>query len=46
MEAMMTALAQLRLITARSQQTLVQDLLGASALFVILVVGLHLPVFF
>ncbi len=42
----MAVLSQLKSITRRSHETLIQDLLGASALFVILLVGLHLPVFF
>lgn len=32
-------------LIARSQATLVQDALGAAALMVILLAGLHLPVF-
>ena len=42
----MSVLAQIKSITERSQDTLVQDALGASALFAILLVGLHMPVFF
>jgi hypothetical protein len=39
----MKTISQFKSITERSPATLLQDLLGASALFVILVVGLHLP---
>ncbi|WP_263843283.1 hypothetical protein [Roseobacter sinensis] len=36
---------QIRSIASRSQATLVQDMAGAVALVVMLVVGLHLPFF-
>ncbi|MEM9306783.1 MAG: hypothetical protein AAGA74_05760 [Pseudomonadota bacterium] len=36
-------LSELKSAAHRSQQTLVQDAFGASALFVMLIVGLHLP---
>ena len=39
----MTTLRQIRAIATRSQNTLLEDALGAAALMVILVVGLHLP---
>lgn len=42
----MTTLRQIKDIAARTQGTLLQDALGASALMVMLVVGLHLPSFF
>ncbi|WP_257786734.1 hypothetical protein [Sulfitobacter alexandrii] len=41
----MTTLKTLKSIAARSQDTLLQDALGAAALVVMLVVGLHLPSF-
>ncbi|WP_264479459.1 hypothetical protein [Roseobacter weihaiensis] len=41
----MTLLLQIKMIATRSHDTLVQDALGASALVVMLVVGLHLPSF-
>lgn len=41
----MTTLRTLKAIATRSQDTLLQDALGAAALMVILVVGLHLPGF-
>ena len=39
----MTTLRQIKAIANRSQSTLLEDALGAAALMVILVVGLHLP---
>ncbi|MFK7762836.1 MAG: hypothetical protein AB8B62_06205 [Roseobacter sp.] len=42
----MTVFAQIKSIAQRSHQTLLPDTIGASALVVILVVGLHLPTFF
>ena len=45
MEAPMQKLGQLKAMTTRVQSTLVQDTLGATALVVMLVVGLHLPAF-
>jgi len=41
----MTTLKTIKSIAIRSQDTLLQDALGAAALVVILVVGLYLPVF-
>lgn len=39
----MITLSQIKVIATRSQQTLLQDAVGAVALIVMLVVGLHLP---
>ena len=36
---------QIKSVLLRSQDTLVQDALGVAALAVMLVVGLHMPVF-
>jgi hypothetical protein len=36
---------QIKTVLLRSQDTLVQDALGVAALAVMLVVGLHMPVF-
>jgi len=44
-EAPMTMLKTLKTIATRSQDTLLQDAVGAAALVVMLVVGLHLPSF-
>jgi hypothetical protein len=41
----MTTLRQIKTIAVRSQDTLLQDAIGAAALMVILVVGLYLPSF-
>ena len=41
----MATLKTLKTIATRSQQTLVQDAMGAAALVVMLVVALHLPAF-
>lgn len=41
----MSTLNQIRSVAVRSRRTLVQDALGASALMVMLVVGLHIPSF-
>ena len=41
----MTTLRTLKSIATRSGDTLVQDVLGAAALVVMLVVALHLPAF-
>ncbi|KHA52246.1 hypothetical protein [Sulfitobacter geojensis] len=41
----MTTLKTLKSIAARSQDTIVQDAVGAAALVVMLVGGLYLPVF-
>ena len=41
----MTTLKTLKIIAMRANGTLVQDALGAAALVVMLVVGLHLPAF-
>ncbi|KIN60928.1 hypothetical protein Z945_1911 [Sulfitobacter noctilucae] len=41
----MTTLKTLKSIATRSQETLLQDSIGAAALVVILVVGLYLPAF-
>ncbi len=41
----MTTLKTLKSIATRSQDTLLQDSIGAAALVVILVVGLYLPAF-
>ncbi len=38
-------LTQIRSIASRAQATLLQDVIGAMALVVMLVVGLHLPTF-
>ena len=43
MEAQMTTIRTLKAIATRSDSTLVQDFIGAAALVVMLVVGLHLP---
>lgn len=39
----MTTLRTIKNIAARSEATLLQDLVGAAALMVMLVVGLYLP---
>ncbi|WP_415920732.1 hypothetical protein [Tateyamaria sp. SN6-1] len=39
----MTTLRQIKAIATRTQGTLLEDAVGAAALMVILVVGLHLP---
>ena len=39
----MTTLHHIKAIATRTQATLIQDVLGATALAVMLVVGLHLP---
>lgn len=36
-------LAEMKAVVARSPETLLQDALGAAALLVMLMVGLHLP---
>lgn len=41
----MTTIKTLTAIAARSQDTIVQDAIGAAALVVMLVVGLYLPAF-
>ncbi|MDW4497748.1 hypothetical protein R5H30_07135 [Sulfitobacter sp. D35] len=41
----MTTLKQIKSIALRSHATLVQDAVGAAALALMLVVGLHLPAF-
>lgn len=41
----MTTFRTLKSIVSRSQDTLLQDSIGAAALIVMLVVGLHLPAF-
>lgn len=41
----MTTLKTLKSIAMRSQDTLLQDAIGAAALVVMLVVGLHMPAF-
>ena len=41
----MTTLKTLKSIALRSQDTLLQDAVGAAALVVMLVVGLHVPAF-
>lgn len=41
----MTTLKTLKSIVMRSHSTLLQDAVGAAALMVMLVVGLHLPAF-
>jgi len=41
----MTTLTTLKAIATRSSDTLLEDILGAAAIMVILVVGLHLPSF-
>tara|TARA_R110002124_G_scaffold228985_1_gene394273 strand:+ start:126 stop:254 length:129 start_codon:yes stop_codon:yes gene_type:complete len=41
----MTTLKTIKSIALRSHQTLLQDAVGAAALIVMLVVGLHLPSF-
>ena len=41
----MTTLRTLTRVAARAEATLLQDALGAAALMVMLVVGLHLPAF-
>ena len=38
-------MTQLKTVIRRSHATLVQDMIGASALCVILIVALHLPAF-
>jgi hypothetical protein len=42
-DAEMTTLRHIKEIAARAEATLLQDALGAAALMVMLVVGLHLP---
>ena len=42
----MTTLATAKQVATTSSGTLVQDVLGAAALVMILVVSLHLPTFF
>ena len=42
----MSTLVQFKTIADRAQATLVQDAIGAAALIVMLVVGLHLPALF
>ncbi|MGA9252116.1 MAG: hypothetical protein WBV78_01815 [Roseobacter sp.] len=42
----MSTLNQIKCVAERSRSTLVQDALGASALMVMLIVGLHIPSFF
>ncbi len=42
----MTLLSEIRSIAAHARPTLLQDMIGASALIVMLLVGLHLPSFF
>ena len=44
-EAPMTTFKTLKSIALRSQDTLLQDAVGAAALVVMLVVGLHVPAF-
>tara|TARA_R110002020_G_scaffold52195_1_gene146992 strand:+ start:575 stop:703 length:129 start_codon:yes stop_codon:yes gene_type:complete len=39
----MTTLRTIRTVAARSHDTLLQDAVGAAALIVMLVAGLHLP---
>lgn len=41
----MTTLRQIKSIATRAEATLLQDAIGAAALMVMLVVGLHLPSF-
>jgi hypothetical protein len=41
----MTTLRQIKTIATRAQDTLLQDAVGAAALMVMLLVGLHLPSF-
>ncbi|MEM9639377.1 MAG: hypothetical protein AAGA94_17135 [Pseudomonadota bacterium] len=41
----MSMLTQIKAIASRSQATLLQDAAGATALIVMLLVGLHLPSF-
>ncbi len=41
----MTTLKTLKTIATRSQDTILQDAIGAAALIVMLFVGLHLPAF-
>lgn len=41
----MTTLTKIKQIALRSQDTLINDAIGAMALVVMLVVGLHLPSF-
>lgn len=41
----MTTLRTIKTIATRSQDTLLQDTVGAAALIVMLVVGLYLPAF-
>jgi hypothetical protein len=45
MERDMTFYQTLKAIARRSQDTLVHDAVGAAALIVMLMVGLHLPAF-
>ena len=42
----MSSFAQIKVIAARAQGTMLQDALGAFALVVMLFVGLYLPSFF
>lgn len=39
----MTTLRQIREIARRAEMTLLQDAMGAAALVVMLIIGLHLP---
>lgn len=39
----MTTLRQIREIACRAETTLLQDAMGAAALVVMLIIGLHLP---
>jgi len=39
----MTTLRQIREIARRAETTLLQDAMGAAALVVMLIIGLHLP---
>lgn len=42
----MSTINQIKHLAVRSRTTLVQDAIGASALMVMLIVGLHIPSFF
>ncbi len=44
-DAKMTTMRMIKSIATRAESTLLQDAVGAAALMVMLVVGLHLPAF-
>lgn len=46
MEDVMAALTEIKAIAHSARGTLVQDVLGAASLVIMLVIALHLPVFY